>query len=112
MAGMLRWCSDQMRHLEEFHTTKIASKWPAPFQLSKLNLCVFLIVAAIAIAMNVRVLVEADHPPHEARVARQEDAEKGDKHSDCGAQDGRPPLGAGQLLMLFLHGVADRAENS
>ena len=55
MAGMLRWCSDQMGHLEEFHTTKIASKWPAPFQLSKFNLFVFLIVAAMAIAMNVSV---------------------------------------------------------
>ena len=52
---MLRWCSDQIRNLEEFHTTKIAAKWPAPFQLSKFNLCVFLIVAAVAIAMNVSV---------------------------------------------------------
>ena len=52
---MLRWCSDQMRHLEEFHTTKIASKWPAPVKLSKFSLMAFLALAITAIAMNLHV---------------------------------------------------------
>ena len=55
MAGMLRWCSDQMRHLEEFHTTKIASKWPAPFKLSKSGLLVFLALSMTAIGMAAHV---------------------------------------------------------
>ena len=56
MFCMLRWCRDQVRHLEEFHAKKIASNWPAPFKLSKSGLLVFvaLSMTAIGIAAHVR----------------------------------------------------------
>ena len=55
MIGMLRWCVAQTRLAEDFHTTKIASKWPAPLKLSKFGLLVFLVLSALAVAVNVNV---------------------------------------------------------
>ena len=55
MIGMLRWCVAQARLAEDFHTTKIASKWPAPLKLSKFGLLVFSVLSALAVAVNVNV---------------------------------------------------------
>ena len=52
---MLRWFSIQMRQLEDFHSAKIASKWPAPFKLSKFGLLALLTLTVIAITMTVNV---------------------------------------------------------
>ena len=57
MIGMLRWCLAQARIVEDFHTTKIASRWPAPLKLSRFGLLVFAVLSALAVALNVNVRV-------------------------------------------------------
>ena len=52
---MVQWCGEQMRRLEQFHATRIAGKWPAPFQMSKSGMVAVLAMAIIAVAMNVHV---------------------------------------------------------
>ena len=54
-ASMVQWCGEQMRRLEQFHATRIAGKWPAPFQMSKSGMVAVLAMAIIAVAMNVHV---------------------------------------------------------
>lgn len=44
-----------MRRLEQFHATQIPEKWPAPSQMSKSGLLIFLALSVMAIAMAVNV---------------------------------------------------------
>ena len=52
---MVQWCGEQMRRAEQFHATRIAGNWPAPFQMSKSGMVAVLAMAIIAVAMNVHV---------------------------------------------------------